>query len=274
MKSCYEHRVSRALPFAVTLLLAACSGGGSSSANSSMSSMLTLAATSSTSAAAAIPVGGGTLTLDTAVFHVDHVHITQELAAGVEPGSSNPSGGSTDHGHGHRHHIVHGDPQGGGGPGAHQDEIEVVGPFTFDVVSGTTVLDSVSVYPGTFTGSELFFSLEVTDPFADHSMVFTGAYQPTVGGDPIPVTLRSAWLERMTVPIANGGVVVTENSVIPIEIAFDLETMLGTLDLSTATIENDEILIDETHNPTLLDAFENGLGHHGGCAEFREHGQH
>lgn len=26
MKSCYEHRVSRALPFAVTLLLAACSG--------------------------------------------------------------------------------------------------------------------------------------------------------------------------------------------------------------------------------------------------------
>lgn len=247
-------------------LLVACSGGSAGRAAATTptrSSHLTIAAVPMGGAvtATAITLPSGSLDLETALISLDRVAIDAHTS-----GSSEQEGeqGGPDDGGGHR--------GGAGEPhGSDQDHIVLSGPFTVDIASGGAVLGSASVYPGTFTSADLFFLLSTAAPLSGDSIYVRGTYHPATGAD-VPVTLASKFDGRVDVALANGGIVVTANTVVPIELSFDLAALFGSLDLASATVEGGEILIDDTHNIALSTAFEANLGGSVGCSHEGENG--
>lgn len=250
-------------------LLAGCSGG---SASSSRSAALTFhaAATDTTAAAPAdvlvVPLAVGQLELDAAHFHVGHIELEVHRHRAGHPatlGQELGSGGGADDGPGHDAGDDHGGAGGSGAGGDDDsvdelaDEVELPGPFSFELIGGGAVLDQVSVFPGTFDRVDLRYVLADEAPFAGASIVIEGVFVTDDGSTPF--VLRSAFVGRTHVPIAGGGIVVTENSVVPVELGFDLAAMLGSLDFASAVVDGGEILVDATHNPALLAAFEAGL---------------
>ena len=146
------------------------------------------------------------------------------------------------------------------------DMVFLPGPFTFDVATETTIIDSVPVVPGTFDHVVLRFMPTDEVPFEGNSILISGTFLPAVG-DSVPVTLRSDFAGIVEVPVADGGIIVTEDSVVPVTIEFDLQGLFANLDLAKATVEEGEILIDATHNVDLLLQFEQALR---GCVHARE----
>lgn len=267
---------SVALVSLFALVGSGCSGGSKSGA-SPRSSMLTVSAAPAPTGTS-IAVDGGSLDLQTALFHVGRVEIEESTAATGGSGSEGEQGEQGEEGEHseqgeHGEHGQQGNHEGGAGENGNEsgsDEIVLDGPFTFDIASGEAVLDSVPVVPGAFRRVQLSFLRSTSEPFADHSIVCTGSFHPATGS-PIPFTLRSRFVERFEVPIANGGITVGANAVLPIAIVFDLAAMLGSLDFRSAAVENGVITIDESHNTDLLEDFEENLGESGCCVERSEH---
>lgn len=218
-----------------SLLSIACSPG-SSAAASHRSSSLTVSVSPVPDFATTIPeivVNDGTLDVQSAVFSIDSVVIEEHTDEGDddEHGEHGTDNESEDNGD--------------------DEEIVMPGPFTVDIASGDVELGTVSVFPGTFTKVEV----ELRPNGQPHSIVINGTYEATAGGS-TPFTLHSAFSGNFEAPLANGGITVSEKSMVPIIVSFDLAGMFDGLDFAGATVSGGEILIDETNNPALLQAFE------------------
>jgi hypothetical protein len=202
-----------------------------------------------------IPVGGGELSLQSALFSVGRVHIeenTGEEGGEKGGGEKNGEGGEGEGGKGEG-------GKGEGGEGENEDDIDIDGPFAIDIATGGAVLQSVAVFPGTFRKVELTLHLETQAPFNGDSIVVSGQFQPSVGAA-IPFTLRShVVLDEMEVPIANGGVTVSSNTQVAFALTFDLAAMFAGMDMQSAVVEGGEITVDATHNTALLAIFEDNL---------------
>ena len=228
----------RALVVVATLcaLLSITCSPGSSAAASHRSSSLTVSVAPVPDFATTIPeivVNDGTLDLQSAVFSIDSVKIEEHTE------------GDDDDEHGE-----HGTDNESGDDGD-DEEIVMHGPFTVDIASGEVELGTVSVFPGTFTKVEV----ELRPNGQPHSIVITGSYEATAGGS-TPFTLHSAFSGDFEAPLAGGGLTISEKSVVPIIVSFDLAGMFDGLDFAGATVSGGEILIDDTNNPALLQAFE------------------
>ncbi len=140
--------------------------------------------------------------------------------------------------------------------GTDNSDISLPGPFMMDIASGTASLGQVSVYPGTF--KKVNFDFQTTTSLNNHSIVVTGNYT-AADGTTTPFTINSTFTKKVQMLLANGGVTVTANSTVVIDIVFDVNAWLSGVDFASATISNDEILVDNTHNTALLDTFEANL---------------
>ena len=232
-------------------LFAGCSGSsGSGSTTRQRSSVLTVAAIPGRDypASHVLNLANGALDLQTAMFSIDNVSIEENTGEG-----SGQNGGAEGKGENE------GGKEGGNEGGENESEdIVLTGPFSIDIATGGAVLDSVPVFPGTFRQADLEFHTALQAPFAGHSIHVAGHYLPAVGS-PIPFTLHSDFTQQIQVPVDNGGVTVTANTVMPIALTFDLTALFGDLDFASAAVVNGEILIDDAHNANLLAMFEANL---------------
>jgi hypothetical protein len=259
----------------LSVAVAACSGSGSGT-SAQHSTMVTVAAMPGPATPApappggaqTIPVVGGTVALQSASFSIQRVRMDEETQApsGEHQGGGGENQGGEHSGQGDGGHEGQGDNE-------HEDEVEVVieGPFAIDIASGGAVLTTVVVSPGTFRRAQLELHLEAAAPFDGDSIVIQGQFQPT-GGSAIPFTLRSRLLRELEVPIANGGVTVANNAEVAFTVTFDLAAMFAHLDLHGAVVESGAIAIDDSHNATVLAAFEHNLDEAlEGCEGHHEH---
>jgi hypothetical protein len=250
----------------LSLAAAACSGSGKATGRQ-RTSMVTVAAAPGPAppGGAQIVVVGGTVTLQSASFSIEHVRIDEET-----DGQGEHQGGEHQGGQGNGGQASGGNENEGGANGTgNEDEVVLDGPFAIDIASGSAVLQAVAVFPGTFRRAQFDLHLETQTPFDGDSIVIQGQFQPTSGGA-IPFTLRSHLARGLEVPIANGGITVANNAEVTFTVTFDLAAMFAHLDLHSAVVESGAIAIDGSHNATLLAAFEHDLedalegceGHH------------
>lgn len=137
-------------------------------------------------------------------------------------------------------------------------DVLLPGPYVLDVIDGKLTIDQVDVYPGTFKKVDFTFLVNNEAGFGGNSIMVIGSYQKT-DGTVLPVELRSDFNQQVQLQLANGGVIVAANSTVALSIVLDIPTWLNSLDMSTAVLLNNEILIDKTNNPELLRLFESNL---------------
>jgi hypothetical protein len=134
------------------------------------------------------------------------------------------------------------------------DDVLLPGPYALDVATGMLTIDQVAVYPGTFKKVDFTFHISNEAGFGGNSIVVTGSYKKSVG-TVIPVILRSEFNQQVQLPLANGGITVAANSAVTLSIVLDIPVWLNSIDLSSAVVSNNEILIDKTNNQELLKLF-------------------
>jgi len=267
----HQHRTSSFSLLALAVL-AACSGGGGSAGSAGRSAALTFTATvldpGLPTDPLVVPLANGQLELSAARFHVGHIELEVHRHGLRTPEHDLRSDDDDDDDHDDDHGGDDDGPDGDNDHGGDDqddddriDEVELPGPFSFDLASGPFVLDQVSVFPGTFDRVDFRYVTNGEAPFDGASIVLEGSFVTDQGSTPF--TLRSAIVGRSRVAIAGGGITVTENSIVPVELAFDLAAMVGGLDVANAVVDGGEILIDATHNVALLAAFEAGLAARG-----------
>ncbi len=137
-------------------------------------------------------------------------------------------------------------------------DVLLAGPYVLDVIDGKLTIDQVDVYPGTFKKVDFIFLVNNEASFGGNSIVVSGNYQNT-DGTVIPVVLKSDFNQQVQIPLINGGVTVAANSSIALSIVLDIPSWINNLDLSTAVVSNNEILISISSNQELLKLFETNL---------------
>ena len=135
----------------------------------------------------------------------------------------------------------------------------LTGPYWLDVVSGAGDIGTVNVYPGTFSKMDFDFNLHSDSVYGNHSIVIGGNYV-NAGGSTVHFILKSDFVKRIELPLANGEISVSQDSLIDIAVTFDLNSLLGNIDFRNATLlSNGDILIDKDNNAALLNQFELNL---------------
>jgi len=144
------------------------------------------------------------------------------------------------------------------GANGENGDVLLPGPYVLDLIDGKLTLDQVDVYPGTFKKVDFTFLINNEAGFGGNSIVVTGSYLKT-DGTVIPVVLKSAFNQQVQLPLAGGGAIAAANSTVAISIVLDIPTWINGLDLSSAVVSNNEILINNTSNQELLKLFEANL---------------
>jgi hypothetical protein len=144
------------------------------------------------------------------------------------------------------------------GSNGENGDVLLPGPYVLDVIDGKLTIDQVDVYPGTFKKVDFSFMINNEAGFGGNSIMVSGSYQKT-DGTVLPVVLKSDFNQQVQLQLANGGVIVAANSTVALSIVLDIPTWINSLDLSTAAVLNNEILIDKTNNQELLKLVESNL---------------
>lgn len=144
------------------------------------------------------------------------------------------------------------------GANTENDDVRLPGPYVLNVINGMVIIDKVDVYPGTFKKVDFIFLINNEADFGGNSIIVKGNYQKT-DGTVLPVVLKSDFNQQVQVPLANGGITVAANSTVELSIVLDIPTWINNIDLSSADVTNNEILIDKTNNQELLKLFEENL---------------
>lgn len=144
------------------------------------------------------------------------------------------------------------------GSNGENGDVLLPGPYVLDVIDGKLTIDQVDVYPGTFKKVDFSFLINNEAGFGGNSIVVSGSYQRT-DGSVLPVLLKSDFNQQVQLKLANGGVIAAAKSTVALSIVLDIPAWINRLNLSTAVVLNNEILIDKTNNPELLNLFESNL---------------
>lgn len=144
------------------------------------------------------------------------------------------------------------------GQNAENADVSLPGPYILDVIDNIVIIDKVDVYPGTFKKVDFTFLANDEAGFEGNSIIVNGSYQKA-DGTVIPVILKSGFDKQVQLPLADGGIIVAANSTVTLSIVLDISAWINNLDLSSAVISNNEILIDKTNNQELLTLFEANL---------------
>jgi hypothetical protein len=126
------------------------------------------------------------------------------------------------------------------------------------VIDGKVTIEQVDVYPGTFKKVDFTFLINDQAGFGGNSIIVDGSYQKT-DGTILHVVLKSDFNQQVQLPLANGGITAVPNSIVTLSILLDIPAWINSLDLSSAVVSNNEILIDKTNNKELLKLFEANL---------------
>jgi hypothetical protein len=137
-------------------------------------------------------------------------------------------------------------------------DIVLAGPYSLDIASGSASIGQVNIYPGTFKKVDLDFQTSSSSTYNGSSIFITGTYTDN-SGTIIPFKIYSSFAQQVQLPIAGNGITVAANSMVTIDIVFDVNAWLTGLDFASATITNGVILINSANNTSLLTTFELNL---------------
>jgi len=188
-----------------------------------------------------IPVSGGSISLSSFNVNLSKIQIQENSGFNGEQQGDNNDGGTD-----------------GGGSETETPDIILNGPFNLNIASGSVDVGSFDVYPGTFKQVDLYFTASLNQPYNGNSIIINGDFTNQAGTS-IPVILKSGFDHNFQTLISNNGITVTQNTTVPVTIVFDFNKLFTNLNISSAIVTNGAILIDDTHNPQLLKAFENNL---------------
>lgn len=136
-----------------------------------------------------------------------------------------------------------------------ENDLLLPGPYTLELSNNLALISNVNVFPGTYKKVNFKFVSGNGSAILIRGNFINGTVTT-------PFTLTSTFNKTVQLPLSNGGVVVTANSTKDISIIFDINSWFASLDLSTATLTNGEILIDMNSNKAILSAFEDVLLQH------------
>lgn len=138
------------------------------------------------------------------------------------------------------------------GPGG---DITLAGPYVVELADNLAVISDVQVFPGVYKKVNFKFINDIQE-----AIMISGSFKNS--GTTTPFTLSSSFDQPVQLLLANGGIMVGANSSQDINIVFDIDSWISSLDLSKASITNGEIVINETNNQQILAAFEAVLLQH------------
>ncbi len=144
------------------------------------------------------------------------------------------------------------------GTGSEASDILLAGPFVLEVIDGNESIGDVDVFPGTFKKVDFTFLPDNGLEFSGNSLIIKCGYTDA-NGIVIPVTIKSAFDQKVQLPLANGGVTVASNNKVSLKIVLDIQTWINDINLSSALVTNGAILIDNTNNVELLKLFNTSL---------------
>lgn len=199
-----------------------------------------------TSGSKAITVGTNGFTVNSVKISITNLTIDENSGNDVEQQGNHNDGGNDN------------ESKSKEGSNGENGDVLLPGPYVLEVIDGKLTIDQVDVYPGTFKKVDFSFLINNEAGFGGNSIVVIGSYKKT-DGTVLPVVLRSDFNQQVQLLLANGGVIVAANSTVALSIVLDIPTWLNSLDMSTAVLLNNEILIDKTNNPELLKLFESNL---------------
>ncbi len=235
------------LTMVIAFAMASCgkkdpTGSGSSLIKSSKLIMKANTKQNLTTAATNVPVPGGELNVQTALFNVEKFRIEENSGYDGEQQGDHQDNND-----------------GSNGAELEAPDIYLTGPFTLDVSSGEAIIDSVSVYPGTFKKVDLKFSPNPEAPFNNKSIIIEGAFT-AAAGSVVAFSLQSEFLQEIQTNIAGTGITVAENATVPVVVIFDLAGFFSNVDFGSAKVVDGKISIDSNNNAALLNMFEANLG--------------
>lgn len=201
-----------------------------------------------------IPVIGGEIELQSAMVNIDNFSIQENSGNDVENVSNdNEDNNGSDK---ENNNENEGGNENNGG-----SDIIISGPFSLDIAAGEVLIDTVSVYPGTYKKVDATININQTDTYNGKSIIIDGNF---INSDNsiVPFTLKSDFVNMLKFLLANGGITVNENTVAEIIVNFDISTWFANTEFGKATITNNEILIDNQNNTEILTVFENNLLQH------------
>jgi len=191
------------------------------------------------------PITGGTVDVQNAYVNFKNLVVEENSGFDGQQTGENGTGGTDGTGD-------------TGGTESNSPNITAPGPFSIDIASGSASLGNFSVYPGTFKKVDFQLTPNSASPYFGNTIVISGTYTPT-SGTAIPFTLKSGLAAQLQLHIANGGITVTTNSSVAINIVIDLPGLFNQINFSSATITNGQILIDNQNNNLLLSVFQAAL---------------
>jgi hypothetical protein len=134
------------------------------------------------------------------------------------------------------------------------NDVFLAGPYVLDVIDGKVTIDQVDVYPGTFKKVDFTFIINNTPAFGGNSIIVEGSFKKA-DDTVLPLILKSDFNQQVQLPLADGSIIVAANSTVTLSIVLDIPVWLNSIDLSSAVVSNNEILIDKTNNQELLKLF-------------------
>jgi hypothetical protein len=137
-----------------------------------------------------------------------------------------------------------------------QNEIDLEGRFFVDLLTGisTPELPVIDAYENDYEELEIEFGED--DDKGIYAFNIKGQWND--GTNDIPVTIQVD--DELSYEVEDdNGITISESLTRDLIVMVDLEGALSNLDFGSATIQNDEILIDDSNNTNLYSDFINSL---------------
>jgi hypothetical protein len=128
----------------------------------------------------------------------------------------------------------------------HDDEISFEGPFVVDLLTGTSIRDFgiLGIEPGLYEEIEI----ELAPVLLDGNSVFIAFTYTPDGGSPMQVQISTKQKLELEIE-SESGIQVDANVLSTILVLVDLETLVASIDLSQADVDDDGVIrINDTSN--------------------------
>lgn len=129
-------------------------------------------------------------------------------------------------------------------------EIDIEGLYTFDLMTGI----STPAFPTALVPAGTYHELEIEMGDESDTIValcIEADYQDT-SGTTIPITINITGEVEFEIE-DTAGIQITTTQINNILVLIDLNTIIGSIDWSTATVTNNEILVDKQNNQTIYE---------------------
>jgi hypothetical protein len=191
---------------------------------------------------ATIETAAGEISLQSATVEIKNLQIEEN--SGENNGGGHQDGNNNDG-------KKDGNEKEGGNKEGDDGDIMLAGPYVLDIAAGTATIDEVEAQPGFY--QKVNFDFAGGTENGGNSIALSGNYTSKTGST-IPFVLSSNIEANVQLPLVK-GITVNSGSTVSVSIVFDVAGWLKGLDFENATQTDGKIIISQTQNISLYNAF-------------------